>query len=660
MATIFDDWKTALDNFQLKVSNDLKDIRQQKAEIQQLKTEIFNKVAQGRFIRDDQRLVLSAPEIIIGNVDASGMLYSEQGAIVIRGQRVGVEGVGEHGVIENRAPKISQIAVDPGPDGVDAVVRSCSSIVSQAKQITIQSNQAAENGYFSRSPKADGVSVCIHSDKTVDIDAALSVEARASDIDEQLTNLNSAVTSQTLDAGEAVSAVSTLTTQMNGLLALQDPLTVNELMMRTTVTELDDLTEQFYNLLPTIYNAMETAVSRLSRLAETKRRIKVLTDEKTELDQAKADFDTKCTDAVLHVNAEQMFFKSADGDGKIRTNKEASISVQTGKVDVTTLKPDGTQIDESHVNINSNEVNVLTGYEKKNENGETEGNVMDGSFTVCSKTVLFSAYGDNNGDFVQTADSSFDISMENMSFLSRDKDGNAAGKFRVFANDQAYETCDKDGNSTGSFSVRAKDTKIQSLDKDANATGSLTVKAEKMTLASTDKSGKAIGQFSLNSKDVFVKSMDTDDKGADKSLAAGGNMVFVAEKMFVGRTDKDNTSKELQLSSDKTGVYGTTTAEIQQGEAKSLVQLTGGKAVVGGNNVDIYGSTAVIGTTDFEDTVYAPEIVVDNLTAKTSFKSKNISDGVGIPGSPPTDKFSAKLSQTDAPKAKTDEGEGNN
>ena len=231
MATIFDDWKTALDNFQLKVSNDLKDIRQQKAEIQQLKTEIFNKVAQGRFIRDDQRLVLSAPEIIIGNVDASGMLYSEQGAIVIRGQRVGVEGVGEHGVIENRAPKISQIAVDPGPDGVDAVVRSCSSIVSQAKQITIQSNQAAENGYFSRSPKADGVSVCIHSDKTVDIDAALSVEARASDIDEQLTNLNSAVTSQTLDAGEAVSAVSTLTTQMNGLLALQDPLTVNELMI---------------------------------------------------------------------------------------------------------------------------------------------------------------------------------------------------------------------------------------------------------------------------------------------------------------------------------------------------------------------------------------------------------------------------------------------
>lgn len=657
MATIFDDWKNALTKFQASVSNDLKEIRQQKAEIQKLKTEIFNKVAQGRFIRDDQRLVLSAPEIIIGNVDASGMLYAEQGAIVIRGQRVGVEGVGEHGVIENRAPKISQIAVDPGPDGLDAVVRSCSSIVSQAKQITIQSNQAAENGYFSRAPKADGVSVCIHSDKAVDIEAAVSVEARAKDIDEQLTNLNSSATSQTLEVTEAMTAVGTLTTQMNTLLAVQDPLTVNELTMRTTVTELDDLTEQFYSLLPTIYNALETAAGRLSRLAETKRRIKALNDEKTEITQAKTDFDTKSTDAVLHVNAEQMFFKSADGDGKIRTNKEAAISVQTGKVDITTLKPDGTQIEESHVNINSNEVNVSTGYDKKKENGEIEASVMDGSFAVCSKKVTFSSYGDEDGNFVQSADSSFNITMENMLFSSRDKDGNAAGQFRVFANNQVYETCDKEGNSTGSVTVRAKDTTIQSLDKDANTTGSLTVKAENMTFASTDKSGKAIGQLSMNSKDVFVKSMDTDDKGADKSIAAGGNMVLVAEKMFVGRTDKDNTSKELQISSDKTGIYGKTTAEMQQGEAKAVVQLDGGNVAVSGSKAEFYGNNTVYGKTDFQDDVTAPEVDADNLQAKTSFKSKNISDGVAVPGAPSSAKISTKLKEADAPKAKTDEGD---
>ncbi len=655
MATIFDDWKQALNDFQSKVSNDLIEIRQQKAEIQQLKTEIFNKVAQGRFIRDDQRLVLSAPEIVIGNVDASGMLYSEKGAIVIRGQRVGVEGVGENGIIENRAPKISQMAVDPGPDGVDAVVRSCSSIVSQAKQITIQSNQAAENGYFSRSPKADGVSVCIHSDKTVDIDASVSVETRAMDIDAQLKNLNSAVTGQTLDAGEAVTAVGTLATQMNALLELQDPLTVNELTMRTTVTELDDLTEQFYNLLPTIYNAMETAVGRLSRLAETKRRIKALTDEKTELDKTKADFDTKSTDAVLHVNAEQMFFKSADGDGKIRTNKEASISVQTGKVDITTMKPDdNSPIEDSYVSINSQHINIATGYDLIKD-GKTKA-VADGAVTVWSKDISFTSQDEDEGNFVQAKDSRFNIMMENMSFSSQDKDGNSAGQFRVFANEQAYESFDKDGNSTGSVTVRAKDTKIQSLDMDANTIGSLTVKTENTTFASTDKSGNAIGQFSLNSKDVFVKSIDTDDKGADKCLASGGNMVLVAEKMFLGRTDKDNTSKELQLSSDKTGIYVTTTAEIQQGDAKAVVQLDGGNVAVSGSKTALYGTHTVNGNVDFTQNITVKMVTADNVDVKQQLKSKNFTDGVCIPAPPSNAKLSAKLKEADAPKAKTNEG----
>ena len=95
----FSDWLTALGKFQASVASDLDEIRKQKAEIQQLKNDIFSQVAQGRVIRDDQRLVLSAPEIIIGNVDASGTLLSEGGAIVIRGQKVGLEGVGASGAV---------------------------------------------------------------------------------------------------------------------------------------------------------------------------------------------------------------------------------------------------------------------------------------------------------------------------------------------------------------------------------------------------------------------------------------------------------------------------------------------------------------------------------------------------------------------------------
>jgi hypothetical protein len=198
---------------------------------------------------------------------------------------------------------------------------------------------------------------------------------------------------------------------------------------------------------------------------------------------------------------------------------------------------------------------------------------------------------------------------------------------------------------------------LSSADKDDTATGCLNVKTENVKLASVDNSGKAIGQFCLNSKDIFVKSMDTDDKGADKSLAAGGNMVLVSEKMFVGRTDKDNLSKKLQLSSEKTGIYGKTTAEVQQGEAKAVVQLDGGNVAIGASKAEFYGDNTVNGKSDFKGDVTMKKLTADNIEAKTSLKSKNISDGIAVPGGPSSAKLSAKLKEADAPKAKTDSEE---
>ena len=656
--TIFTDWLSALTKLQSSVSKDLAEIREQKAEIQKLKTDIFNRLAQGKYVRDDRRLVLSAPEIIIGNVDASGMLYGDGGSITIRGQRVATEGVGENGVVSNRAATISQIAVDPGPDGIEEVVRNRSVIVNQAKNITIQSNGAEKDGYFACLPQTVGaVGVRIHADQCVEIDAAASSEVRSQQISDQLKNLNSAVTGLTLDSTNAMTTASTLVGQMEALLALQDPLSLDEVTMRTTVMELDDLTEQFNSLMPSVYQALDKAVATMSKLAETKRRIKALQNEQTKVSAAQGTFKDQSTDAVLRVNAEQMFFKSVDGDGNIRTNPEAAISIQTGKVDISTLKPDGSLIDDSHVNIATHDVSISTVNSALNDDG-TGDFTTEGSVSVSSKDISFMAL-DYSSDSLkaQTKDSCFSVRMENMVFLSQDVDGNATGNFYVSAETEQHVSADKDGNTTGSFDVRSKKMALSSTDKDNTATGSLDVKAEQVTMASVDSSGKAIGQLSLNSKDIFVKSMDTDDKGADKSLAAGGNMVLVSEKMFVGRTDKDNHSKELQLSSEKTGIYGKTTAEVQQGEAKAVVQLDGGNVAIGASKAEFYGDNTVNGKSDFKGDVTMKKLTADNIEAKTSLKSKNISDGIAVPGGPSSAKLSAKLKEADAPKAKTDSEE---
>ena len=644
--TDFSDWLTALGNLQASVTKDLEEIRQQKAEIQQLRTEVFDRVAQGRVIRDEQRLVLSAPEIVIGNVDGTGTLFSEGGTIIIRGQKVGIEGVGDSGTVDTRATTISQTAIDPGIDGIEEVVRSQSSIIQQAKRIAIQSNDCADDGYFSQSPRITGDSgVRIHADKRVEIDSSVSADIRSKEVGDRLSATTSAVTSLTTESISAMTSATTLIGEMEALLLVQDPLTLDELTMRTTVVELDSLTEQFNALLPTVYDALNRAVSTMSRLAEANRRMKALQDEQTELTTASATFKEQTTGASLAITAEQMSIASIDGDNNIRDNAEAAIHIQTGKLDITCLKADGSLIDDSHVNIATHDVDISTinvkPAEDESDDSDSEFETV-GTVSIKAKDVLVAALDKDSSGTVQTKDSSFNVRAENSCFLSIDEDGNNSGTFVAQAKDMFLSSTDKDSNNSGSLTVSAKDFTLRSVDKDGTATGTATILAADTAICALDKDGKAIGQLNLDAKDVFVKSMDTDDKGADKNLAAGGNMVLVAENMYVGRTSDDAASKQLQLSSDKTAIFGKTTAEMQQGDAKAVVQLDGGNIALSGSKAEVYGDTT------FKAAATMPKATIDSLQVKSEFKSTNIKDG--MPGAPPSGgSLSAKLTEADAP-----------
>ena len=221
----------------------------------------------------------------------------------------------------------------------------------------------------------------------------------------------------------------------------------------------------------------------------------------------------------------------------------------------------------------------------------------------------------------------------------------------MIADKMKIRAADKDGNQTGSLEMQALDMFLSSKDKDGTATGALTMTAKDMSLLSIDKDYKAQGQVLVNAKDVHVKTMDLDDKGKDSALAAGSNMVLVAENMYVGRTKSDSQSKTLTISSEKTGIYGKTTTEIQQGEAKAVVQLDGGNVAISGSKVEFYGDNTINGKSDFKADVTMKKLTADNVEASKSFKSKNISDGIAVPGAPSTAKLSAKLSEADAPES---------
>ena len=177
MDYIFKDWEKKLSAFEDSVEKELKDIRQCKEDIQQLKAELTNQIAKGQYIRDDQRLILSAPEVIIGNLDPNGLLYSDAGsAVVIRGTEVSLQGVGDGGKVDTRASSIRQTAEDPGIDGLEHVVTGVSQVVSQARHIIIQSDDT-EGAFSAVTEPAAGSGVRIRADKSIEIGALATAES---------------------------------------------------------------------------------------------------------------------------------------------------------------------------------------------------------------------------------------------------------------------------------------------------------------------------------------------------------------------------------------------------------------------------------------------------------------------------------------------------
>ena len=100
-------------------------------------------------------------------------------------------------------------------------------------------------------------------------------------------------------------------------------------------------------------------------------------------------------------------------------------------------------------------------------------------------------------------------------------------------------------------------------------------------------------------------------------------------------------------------VIATTTAEVQQGEAKAVVTLDGGNITLGASKNEINGDTTIAGKADIKGETTAPSGSFKSLEAGSSFKSPNISDGMGAPSSSSPGKPSAKLKEEEVKKEST-------
>ena len=507
---------------------------------------------------------------------------------------------------------------------------------------------------FSQVPADPGNGgISIHADSQLNIEAAVSAEQRKKQIentlkvlDKQSGDLKSSMTAQK-------SAVDKFISEMVKLVEKEEKLNETENYETfVNLSDIDALHDEMDELMPALLTSIQGFINTVSELAEVNRSKKALKAEKDNI-KTGDDFKKNTTGAAMNIKAENISIATADGDGNLHTNSEAGISVSTPRMAVSMHDGEGALVKDGYFNVSAHDININTA------NPKTKEWPVEGKVHIWSKDISLEAIDykmNDKGVFMEkelTKDGkitlgakTIEVSTANPKDVERDEKGKLTkgeytgdGEVTIKSKSVSIEGMD--------YEVKDGKQKAKALTKDSKAT----IRAEKQLIIAADGEGKATGSIAINAKAVSVKSMDVDkEKLTDSGLASGSTMTLVAEKMYVGQKTKSEKSKKLQLVGEELGAFGDKTLEIQQGDGKAVVQLSDGNASMGGSKSQIYGDTTINGKADIKGDVKAPKGVFDNLEAKNSFKSQNISDGIAIPGAPGGGNLSAKLKTEDAPK----------
>lgn len=576
----------ALDKFNSSIEKDVAEVRKQKEEVMAVRNTMFNEVQNGQYVRNESALILSAPRIIIGNVDQNGNLMGGS-EIVIRGNTLSLEATGTPetgGSITSRAASIRHIAVDPGIDGKENIVcTNRSEVVSQANSIVLDSS--TDKGSFV-SHAGDTIGICLQSETGITLNATPSVKNKSAQIDAEKTALESNITALKSSIQNQRSKIDTLLKSLQDTVKKQFEHNDNELILSMDHADLLELKEVFTTQRLVLAEAISMYVDTVANLAEQCRRKKALDNIKTELSKIK-DFEKNPIGANITMNTEAVRITAIDGDGNLRDNAAAGLSIRAPHMSIDSTDYKGATMKDSSVSISTQDISLKT-VNAKLDDKKTKGDIpATGSVMITSKNII-----------VQAVDNEL------------------------------------------------MDGKIQ--EKALTKDGTFALRVENVLVSNTATDGKATGKIDLNAKDIRIAAYDLDkEKRTDKEMAKGSQVQVLTEKVFIGSNKAKKAVELVQVAAKQVGIMGKETAEMQEGEAKSVLTLSGGNVTAGGSAVELKGNTTIEGNADIKGEAKAPKVTSDQVEAKSAFKSPNINDtmGAGVPGSP--GKPSAKLKEAE-------------
>lgn len=603
--TILDEWKSLITDFNDNVEKSLEVIRNYKRDIEKMKVDLLNEINEGQYIRDDKCIVISAPRIIIGNVNKDGNLKEEMGEIIIRGHSLEMDGVGADGKVTIKAPVIEQTAVDTGLDGKENVVYPVSIISNQARSIQLDTQDPIDDTDYAASflTKSCTAGITLASDTDICVKAAPANQAKKDTLKKETDTVNNSINKTKDDIKDTKDAIFDLMDSVNKTLKDADGLSDDDDLTKSNILAIDELRYLLKDTLTKFNEKLIQYAKQVGELAELNRRKKNLEGESKNVDEIAEDYKKK-TNANILLQSEHIALHSKDGDDVWRVNEGAGVEIRANNIKLHATED--TKPDKSE---------VLTPAEAK------------GKVSVLARNVSISTADATNQQY-------------------NDKNQLTTAQFPL----------------VGNVTIRSKIIDMESVDlKQEDENGKLVeekltegsqinMRAEKVRVKTIDHQGKSVGKFSVNSQKISMKAtniqdykpeVELDDQGNRKhnplhsqDLAADSEMLLIAQKMNIGYKNKDIVSenvygyakKEVMLVSDEKVSLHTNDTGFQLNADKASLLAMDSITMASGSGM------TYVGDSKFKGPMTATDIVADNLTANKAIKAPNLADGIVVAG----------------------------
>ncbi len=584
MPDVYQGWTKSMKDFKASIDKELDEMRRCKAEMQQVKQEITKQMESGHYVRDNDRIIISAPEIVIGNVLKDGSLIpNEPSTVIIRSNTIRQEGVGTTfgtGSIINKATEIRNICVDAGIDGFENVVSEDSLFTVQAQGIALQSEST--DGTFADVASAKKGEINLQADNHITVSALAPLGYRKV---------------QVVDAIE----------QQEKIKKEYEKATNSKMNQIENCTKTLNLCyEEGINLFNGQVNGMKEGFKAAPRLLDIENLQKIMKQKQEALYQLILEFQENAA-------------KTAEANRQIKTLKAEKEKIEKTQENVRNHKSTNAAIDifAENTNIQSVDANY--------EICKSEGAGLD----ITAKNVGISAIDHNKGLIY---DSNFSVnthhvklSTANRKFNGETLDLPAEGDVKITSRDIVLESVDKVYDDKKATPGASEDTLL--AEKQLAKSGSIKLRAKNINVRSQTTEGEPEGEFNVNSKIVKMGALYQDEE--TKELVVAKDSLIDLNYAGASITSSD----WLALNSQKSTLLAAKESlEIQQDEDKAVIQLADSKTILKSDEAQIMGTTTLTGKTTFKADAALETASIKKLTVSDAIKTPNSNEGnVGTP-----------------------------